>query len=133
MKIIQRPITPLEEFEKALELAELSESDKELIEYIRYKGVFSQPTIVKELRLKTKPPVLSTLCVVCRKIGKYMPDHFGLVREWSKSINEHGVKWDGDLVCSATKNIDGILLTPEAGTALYDILAVHKELFSGLN
>ena len=56
-----RPITPLEDFEKAIELASLPESELELISYIRYTGVFSQPMIVRDLRLDSKPPVLSVL------------------------------------------------------------------------
>ncbi len=129
---VPRPITPLEEFEKALKLCNLSANDYEIIDYIRYTGVFSQPMIVRDLRIKSKPPVLSILCEICREIGTYMPDHFLKVREWSKNINPNGIKWDGDLICSTTKNVDGEPLNPESGTALYDILAVHKELFTGL-
>ncbi len=130
---MSRPITPLEDFENALKLCELQQNEYEIIDYIRYTGVFSQPMIVRDLRIKSKPPVLSTLCEICRKIGAYIPDHFSEVRKWSKTINPYGVKWDGDLICSTTMNIDGELLTPEEGTALYDILAVHKELFTGLD
>ena len=132
MKITSRPILPVEKFERAISLAKLSENEQELVEYIRYTGVFSQPMIVRDLRLKAKPPALSILCEVCRKIGAQFPAHFENVREWSKQINPNGVKWDGDLVCSGIRNIDGDLLTPESGTALYDFLAVHKELFTGL-
>lgn len=132
MKNVLRPKTPLEDFEKALVKAQLSESDYELVEYIRYTGVFTQPSLVKDLRLKTKPPVLSIICELSRKIGKYMPDHFEAVRNWSQSISEYGVRWDGDLLCSAVLNIDGEPLAPDAGTALYDTFAVHKELFQGL-
>ena len=128
-----RPITPIRSFEEALKLAELSESEYELIEYIRYIGTFTQPSLVKELRLKSKPPVLSVLCVICRKIGAHMPDHFESVREWSKLISENGVRWDGDLVCSNAMNIDGEPLTPEARTAPFHTFAVHKELFLGLD
>ncbi|WP_049750885.1 hypothetical protein [Prochlorococcus marinus] len=128
-----RPITPLKEFIKAMELAGLSDKEYELIDYIRYTGVFSQPMIVKDLRMSSKPPALSIICEVCRKIGEYMPDHFKAVRQWSQSISEHNVKWDGDLICSATRNIDGTPLSPESRTALYDYLAVHKELFTGFD
>ena len=132
MRNIKRPITPIEEFEKALNSAGLSEREQELIEYIRYIGVFTQPSLVKDLRLNPKPPVLSILCEICRKIGSKMPDHFSDIREWSKSISDHGVRWDGDLLCSTAWNIDGEPLTPEAGTCPYDTFVVHKELFQGL-
>ena len=62
MQIQLRPILAVEHFEKAMGSARLSEGDQELIEYIRYIGVFSQPSIIRDLRIKSKPPVLSTLC-----------------------------------------------------------------------
>ena len=49
-EIIQRPITPLEEFEIALNKAELSDKDYELIDYIRYTSVFTQPSLIKDLK-----------------------------------------------------------------------------------
>ncbi|KGG15546.1 hypothetical protein EV06_1420 [Prochlorococcus sp. MIT 0602] len=115
-----------------MENADLSESDHTLIDYIRYVGIFSQPSLVRDLRLKPKPPALSILCDICRKIGYQIPEHFKDIRKWSESNSEHGVYWDGDLVCSTAKNIDGEPLTPEAGTAPYETLVVHKELFTGL-
>ena len=133
MEKLSRPITPVKEFGEAIRLANLSEKEQEIIDYIRYTGVFSQPMLAKDLRLKTKPPALSILCEICRKIGAHIPEHFEAIREWSKAISEHDVKWDGDLVCSTTRNIDGTPLSPEAGTALYDYLAVHKELFTGFD
>ena len=62
-----------------------------------------------------------------------MPEHFSSVRKWSKEINEHKVKWDGDLVCTLAWNNDGERLSPENGTCLYHTFAVHKELFQGLD
>ena len=133
MRNIKRPITPIEEFEKALNSAGLSEREQELIEYIRYIGVFTQPSLVKDLRLNPKPPVLSVLCEICRKIGSQMPDHFEDVRSWSKKVSDYGVRWDGDLLCSSVWNVDGQPLTPDAGTSPYDTFVVHKELFKGLD
>tara|TARA_B100000131_G_C17936645_1_gene540609 strand:- start:311 stop:712 length:402 start_codon:yes stop_codon:yes gene_type:complete len=132
MSVISRPKISVEEFEKAIQLAELSQREQELIEYIRYTGIFSQPMIVRDLRLSSKPPALSILTMICRKIGDKIPEHFKAVREWSQSINPSGIKWDGDLICSGIRNIDGELLCPESGNALYDFLAVHKEFFTGL-
>ncbi len=132
MQIYKRPKIKLESFEKALNKAVLSQKEEEIIDYIRYTGVFSQTSLTKDLRLKPKPPVLSIICEACRKIGLYMPNHFSEVRKWSATISEHGVRWDGDLICSTAKNIDGLPLTPEAGTSPYEILVVHKELFTGL-
>ena len=128
-----RPITPVEEFEKACITANLNKIEQKIIDHIRYVGVFTQPSLTKDLKLNTKPPVLSVLCEICRKIGAYIPDHFNSVRGWSKEINEHNVKWDGDLVCSLVWNIDGERLSPENGTSLYHTFAVHKELFQGLD
>ena len=128
-----RPITPVKEFEEACKKAELNNKEQKIIDYIRYVGVFTQPSLTKALQLESKPPILSVLCEICRKIGKYMPDHFNSVRNWSKEINEHKVKWDGDLICSLAWDKDGERLSPENGTCLYHTFAVHKELFQGLD
>ncbi len=133
MELISRPLISVEDFETALEKAGLSQSEQELIDYIRYIGVFSQPSLVKDLRLKAKPPVLSILCEVCKKIGTQIPEHFHAIRLWSESVNETGVRWDGDLICTTARNIEGEPLSPEAGTAPYETLVVHKELFTGLS
>ena len=128
-----RPITPVDEFEEACKRANLNNKEQKIIDHIRYVGVFTQPSLTKDLKLDSKPPVLSLLCEICRKIGKHMPDHFINVNNWSKEINEHNVKWDGDLVCSLVWNKDGERLSPENGTSLYHTFAVHKELFQGLD
>ncbi len=127
-----RPITPVEEFEEACKKAKLNDKEQKIIDYIRYVGVFTQPSLTKELKLDSKPPILSVLCEICRKIGNYMPDHFKNVRDWSKEISEHKVKWDGDLICSLAWDKDGNRLSPENGTCLYHTFSVHKELFQGL-
>ena len=128
-----RPITPVKEFEEACKKAKLNNKEQKIIDYIRYVGVFTQPSLTKALKLESKPPILSVLCEICRKIGKHMPDHFDSVRNWSKEINEHKVKWDGDLICSLAWDKDGERLSPENGTCLYHTFAVHKELFQGLD
>ena len=128
-----RPITPIKEFEEACIKAKLTNKEQQIIDQIRYIGVFNQPSLTKDLKLNSKPPVLSTLCEICRKIGAYMPEHFKKVRAWSKEINEYNVKWDGDLICSLAWNKDGERLSPENGTSLYHTFAVHKELFQGLD
>ena len=128
-----RPKTNVNEFDEACKKAQLSNKEQKIIDHIRYVGVFTQPSLTKDLKLDSKPPVLSLLCEICRKIGKYMPEHFTSVRNWSKEINEHKVKWDGDLVCSLAWNKDGERLSPENGTCLYHTFAVHKELFQGLD
>ncbi|WP_320667050.1 hypothetical protein [Prochlorococcus sp. MIT 1307] len=126
-----RPITPIKDFERSLLKAELSKSEEELIDYIRFIGVFNQITLKKELNLSSKPPILSIICDLSRKIGNYMPSHFFSVRKWSEAVSKDGVRWDGNLICSIVWNIDGEMLTPEEGTAQYHTFAVHKELFKG--
>ena len=128
-----RPITPVNEFEEACIKAQLDNEEQKIIDHIRYIGVFTQPSLTKDLKLSSKPPILSILCEICRKIGEHMPEHFKKVRDWSKEINEHNVKWDGDLICSLAWNKDGQRLSPENGTSLYHTFAVHKELFQGLD
>ena len=131
MNKITRPITPVAEFEKACIKANLNDKEQRIIDHIRFTGVFTQPSLGKDLGLEAKPPLLSLLCDICRKIGANMPDHFDKVRKWSIDINEHKVKWDGELICSLAWNIDGERLTPESGTTLFHTFVVHKELFQG--
>ena len=131
--MIKRPITPLDEFEKALEEADLSDKDYELIEYIRYTSVFTQPSLIKDLKRPSKPPILTNICEISRKIGSFMPEHFEKVIDWSIQISEHNTRWDGHLLCAEAFNVDQIALTPAAGTCLFDVLVVHKELFMGFD
>ena len=131
--MIKRPITPLDEFEKALKEANLSDKDYELIEYIRYTSVFTQPSLIKDLKRPSKPPILTNICEISRKIGFFMPEHFKKVIDWSIQISEHNTRWDGHLLCAEAFNVDQIALTPAAGTSLFDVLVVHKELFIGFD
>ena len=131
--MIKRPITPVEEFEQALINANLTEKDYELIEYIRYTSVFTQPSLIKDLKRPSKPPILTNICEISRKIGLLMPEHFKNVTDWSIQISEHNTRWDGHLICAEAFNVDQIALTPASGTSLYDVLVVHKELFIGFD
>ena len=131
--MIKRPITPVYEFEEALKKAELSEKDYELIEYIRYTSVFTQPSLTKDLKIPTKPPILTKICEICRKIGTFMPEHFAKVQSWSIKISEHNTRWDGHLICAEAYTTDNIPLSPSSGTCLFDVLVVHKELFIGFD
>ena len=132
MIISKRPTTNLAQFEKAFELASLNDEEKNIIEYIRFVGIFNQPLIVKSLQISNKPPVLSKLCIACREIGKNMPEHFENIRAWSEITSKEKVRWDGSLICSPVYNIDGQILSPEEGTAQFHNFSVHKELFNGL-
>ena len=132
-KIMKRPITPLEEFEIALNKAELSDKDYELIDYIRYTSVFTQPSLSKDLKRPSKPPLLTNLCQICRKIGSEMPAHFKKVIDWSIQISEDNTRWDGHLICAEALNVDNIPISPSNGTSLFDVLVVHKELFLGFD
>ena len=131
--MIKRPITPIFEFEEALIKAQLSDQDYELIEYIRYTSVFTQPSLIKDLKRPSKPPILTNICEISRKIGLQMPEHFKKVIDWSIQISEHNTRWDGHLICAEAFNVDQIALNPASGTSLYDVLVVHKELFIGFD
>ena len=131
--MLNRPITPIEEFERALAKADLNNEDHELIDYIRYTSVFTQPSLVKDLKRPSKPPLLTILCQVSRKIGSKMPDHFQQVMEWSTQMSEHNTRWDAHLVCAEALNIEKIPLNPANRTSLFDVLVVHKELFLGFD
>ncbi len=131
MEIKSRPKANIHEFQRSIELAGLLEIEYNLVEHIRYIGTFTQPYLIQALRIPSKPPVLSILCNACRKIGAQMPEHFSQVRQWSQEVSVDGVRWDGDLICSVTFNIDGDRLTPESGTTQFHNFAVHRELFIG--
>ncbi len=128
-----RPKIAVDKFEEACIKAQLTTEEQKIIDHIRYVGVFTQPSLTKDLKLNSKPPILSIICDICRKIGNHMPEHFSKVRKWSKEINEHNVKWDGDLICSLAWDKDGERLSPENGTCLFHTFSVHKELFQGLD
>ena len=132
MEVTSRPVISAEVLDDALQKANLSKSEHELIDYLRYTGVFSQPSLVKDLRIKTMPPVFTIICEICKKVGNEIPEHFKALRKWSESVNENGVHWDGDLICSTARNIDGEPLSPQSGTAPYEILVIHKEFFTGI-
>jgi len=91
---LDRPITPIDEFERALDKAPLSKEEYELIDYIRYTSVFTQTSLIKDLKRPSKTPLLSVLCQICRKIGSEMPDQFKKVIEWSIETSDHNTKWD---------------------------------------
>ena len=133
MKKVNRPITNIGEFEIALNKASLLDSDRELIEYIRFIGIFSQPMLNQALRLPSKPPILSKLCVICRQIGELMPNHFSMVRNWSQDISSENIIWDANLICAGIYNYEGEQLSPEEGNTQFHVFTVHKELFNGLN
>ena len=128
-----RPLVNPEEFDRALQKATLDDTQIRLIDYIRYVGTFTQPNLIQALNLSSKPPALSLLCDACRRIGMYIPEHFSKVRKWSEAVSIDGVRWDGDLICSVTFNVDGYRLVPEEGTSQFHNFAVHRELFKGLD
>ena len=132
-EINQRPITPIEEFEIALSEAELSDEDYELIDYIRYTSVFTQPSLVKDLKRPSKPPLLTNLCQICRKIGSQMPEHYEKVIDWSIQMSEYNTRWDAHLICAEALSVDNIPISPSYRTSLFDVLVVHKELFLGFD
>ena len=132
-EINQRPITPIEEFEIALSEAELSDEDYELIDYIRYTSVFTQPSLVKDLKRPSKPPLLTNLCQICRKIGSQMPEHYEKVIDWSIQMSDYNTRWDGHLICAEALSVDKIPISPSYGTSLFYVLVVHKELFLGFD
>ncbi len=132
IKNMQRPVLEVVEFDRAIESADLSNNELAIIEHIRFVGTFTQPSVRKALRLEPKPPVLSLISMACKKIGTRIPMHFRSVREWSESISDDGIRWDGNLICSPAFNIEGIKLCPENGNCQLHLFAVHPELFNGL-
>jgi len=56
----------IKEFERAIDKAALTKEEYELIDYIRYSSVFTQPSLIKDLKRPSKPPLLSNLCQICK-------------------------------------------------------------------
>ena len=128
-----RPILNPDEIDKAISEANLSEIETEIIEYIRYIGVFNELNLKKALSMPSKPPALYRLCKACEKIGHQLPDQFQTMMDWSKKHSDDDIAWQGNLVCAIAYTCDGIKLQPEDKTSPYHTFAVHKELFNGLD
>ena len=48
-----RPITPIDEFEEACKKAKLNSKEQKIIDHIRYVGVFTQPSLTKDLNFNS--------------------------------------------------------------------------------
>ena len=58
MSVAPRPALDPERFETALLKAELSEDEAEIIDHIRYIGVFNELSLRQSLSLASQPPAL---------------------------------------------------------------------------
>ena len=130
--MINRPKLNIEAFEIALKNAGLDNEELDIIEHIRYIGVFDELSLRKSLNLPVKPPALYRLNKACEKIAVSLPEHTEQMLKWSTSQSPDQISWMGNLVCSIGFNSDGERLEPERGTVLYHTFVVHKELFNGL-
>ena len=130
--MIKRPRLDLETFELALNNAGLDSCELEIIEHIRYIGIFDELSLRKSLALPSKPPALYRLNKACQKIAAQLPEQAQQLMEWSAAQSPDQISWTGNLVCSIGFNADGERLEPESGTVLYHTFIVHKELFNGL-
>ena len=130
--MIKRPRLDLETFELALNNAGLDPCELEIIEHIRYIGIFDELSLRKSLALPSKPPALYRLNKACQKIAAQLPEQAHQLMEWSAAQSPDQISWTGNLVCSIGFNADGERLEPESGTVLYHTFIVHKELFNGL-
>ncbi|QNI47016.1 hypothetical protein [Synechococcus sp. A15-60] len=132
MSVASRPALDPERFETALLKAELSEDEAEIIDHIRYIGVFNELSLRQSLSLASKPPALYKLCKACTKIGAHIANDFSEMMSWSQTQSDDQIAWHGNLICSIAYTCDGRKLQPEDGTSLYHTFAVHRELFNGL-
>ena len=128
-----RPTLDPDEINQAINQAELSEIEIDIIEYVRYIGVFNELSLRKALSMPSKPPALYRLCKACEKIGHQLPDQFQKMMTWSEHQSDDNIAWQGNLLCSIAYTCDGAKLQPENGTSLYHTFVVHKELFNGLD
>ena len=128
-----RPTHNIQEFDAAVNLANLNDIEIEMLDYIRYSGVFNELTLRKELTLPSKPPAIYLLSKLCTTVGNYLPQTFERFMIWSADQSLDNILWQGNLVCSIAYTCDGLRLEPEQGTALYHTFVTHKELFNGLD
>ena len=128
----QRPRIDVERFELALNNAGLDSIELEIVEHIRYIGIFDELSLRKSLALPSKPPALYRLNKACEKIAAQLPELSEQMLKWSSSQSPDQISWTGNLICSIGFNADGDRLEPESGTVLYHTFVVHKELFNGL-
>lgn len=128
-----RPTLNPDDLEHAINQAGLSDVEIEIIEYLRYIGVFNELSLRKALSMPSKPPALYKLCKACEKIGHQLPDQFQKMMTWSEHQSDDNIAWAGNLLCSIAYTCDGAKLQPESGTSLYHTFVVHKEIFNGLD
>ena len=129
---MERPKHNTQDFEIAINNSELTELELDLVEHIRYTGIFDELSLRKSLSLPTKPPALYRLNKICEKIAIQIPEIAKQFFEWSAQENPDKIAWKGNLICSIGYSCDGVRLEPESGTVLYHTFIVHKELFNGL-
>lgn len=128
-----RPKLNVKEFEYAVHQAALNEIENEMLDYVRFSGVFDELTLRKSLSLPSKPPAIYLLSNLCTKIGLLIPKTFDKFMSWSAHQSVDNISWHGNFICSIAYTCDGLRLEPEQGTALYHTFSVHKELFNGLD
>ena len=128
---MERPKLDKFQFEIAVENAGLTELEIDILEYIRYNGIFDELSLRKALSLPSKPPALYRLNKICEKIAIHLPTVSNKLFKWSEKQNPDNIAWKGNLVCSIGFNCDGDRLEPESGTVLYHTFVIHKELFNG--
>ena len=128
-----RPKLDIKEFECAVNQAVLADIENEMLEYVRYSGVFDELTLKKSLSLPSKPPAIYLLSKLCEKIGALIPKTFDEFMDWSADQSADNISWHGNFICSIAYTCDGLRLEPEQGTALYHTFSIHKELFNGLD
>ena len=128
---MERPKLDKFQFEIAVENTGLTELETDILEYIRYNGIFDELSLRKALALPSKPPALYRLNKICEKIAIHLPAVSNELFGWSKQQNPDNIAWKGNLVCSIGFNCDGDRLEPESGTVLYHTFIIHKELFNG--
>ena len=128
---MKRPKLDKSQFKIAVENADLTELEADILEYIRYNGIFDELSLRKALSLPSKPPALYRLNKICEKIAIHLPAVSNELFGWSKQQNPDNIAWKGNLVCSIGFNCDGDRLEPESGTVLYHTFIIHKELFNG--
>ena len=105
--MINRSKLNIAAFEIALENAGLDNEEWDIIEHIRYIGIFDELSLRKALNLPGKPQALYRLNKACEKIAVSLPEHTEQMLQWSICQSPDQISWMGNLVCSIGFNADG--------------------------
>ena len=123
---MQRPRLDVDAFEIALNQAELESSELEIIDHIRYMGIFDELSLRKALALPSKPPALYRLNKACEKIAVHLPEQSQALLNWSHCLLNIDINKIEAAITSRTKAIS-IVHFLGMPVNMHQIMAIAKK------